>query len=211
MATDQSTPDPTVTGGMTVAEFDIAEALATYEANLTGLPAGTVPVTAFSRFQRSFPGTLLAFAKQVMFPPTQDRALWWWVAVDLSEQLKVVVNTVTYDSHGVPTEVERLKGDARYFLFVIGSNLVGGLIPQGEMYDFLRAIGSGRVLANVEQVVSQIGTGSILSLSYILAATTQEHDLNGFEAYSDVGKATLVMQFIPVKVDEKIIYAPIQQ
>ena len=35
-------------------------------------------------------------------------------------------------------------GDPRYFFFVMGNSLRGHQIPQGELYTFLKAIGSGR-------------------------------------------------------------------
>ena len=133
------------------------------------------------------------------------------MAVDLTTQLNVVANVFSDNSGAVPQQIKRLQGDPRYFFFVIGNALRGHNIPTGELYTFLKAIGSGRQLATLEQIATQAGTGTIFRYSYILAATATEGDLPGFEAFSDVHHVFLTMQFLPIKLADKIVYAPVQQ
>ena len=145
------------------------------------------------------------------FTVDRNRAGYWFVAVDLTTQLNVVANVFSENNGAVPQEIKRLQGDPRYFIFVIGNNLRGHNIPVGELHTFLKAIGSGRQLAALEQIATQVGTGTIFRFAYILAATATEGDLPGFEAFSDVHHVFLTMQFMPIKLDDKIVYAPVQQ
>jgi hypothetical protein len=195
---------------------DIAAAEALASARMEAAPGAPiadvyVPATAGS-FSAGGPPTFLCIGTN--FAPLsadRQRPFHWFVAVDLTTQLKIVANAVTYDNHTVPQELRALEGDPRYFLFVVGNNLRGHLVPQGDLYTFLKDIGSGRQLANLEQIVGQTGTGTIFHYSYVLAATMAEGDLPGFEASSDVHHVILTMQFMPIKLDDKIIYAPVQR
>jgi hypothetical protein len=176
-------------------------------------PAGPlVPATACSGYPGDNNSSFLGVGKNfVNFPVDRNRGVYWFVAVDLTTQLNVVANVVSESSGAVPPEIKRLQGDPRYFFFVVGNNLRGHMIPVGELHAFLKAIGSGRLLAGLEQIATQAGTGTIFRYSYALAATATEGDLPGFEAFSDVHHVFLTMQFMPIKLEDKIIYAPVQQ
>jgi hypothetical protein len=209
MPTGSSSPDPNV-----ATEMAAAEALATAEVfRVAGAgPAGPlVPATACSQSGEGPWAFLRIGTTNVPYPTDRNRGAHWFVAVDLTTQLNVVANVTSESSGQVPPEIKRLQGDPRYFFFVIGNSLRGHQIPQGELYTFLKAIGSGRQLATLEQIAAQAGTGTIFRYSYILAATATEGDLPGFEAFSDVYHVFLTMQFMPVRLDDKIVYAPVQQ
>ena len=187
--------------------------VATEMAAATGpAPAGpAVPATACSN-SGDGPWTFLSIGRNsVPFNADRNRGAHWFVAVDLTTQLNVVANVISENNGAVPPEIKRLQGDPRYFFFVIGNALRGHNIPVGELYAFLKAIGSGRQLATLEQIATQAGTGTIFRYTYILAATATEGDLPGFEAFSDVHHVFLTMQFMPIKLDDKIVYAPVQQ
>lgn len=68
--------------------------------------------------------------------------------------------------------------------------------------------GGGATLENMEQVVSQVGTGAFVFYSYILAGTLDSGDLPGFEAGSFHHAVTLPMQFVPIEVGGQTTYAP---
>ena len=175
-------------------------------------PAGPpVPATACSN-SGDGPWTFLNVGRtSVPFNQAdRSRAGHWFVAVDLSTQLNVVANVYSNNNGAVPPEIKRLQGDPRYFFFVVGNALRGNNIPQGELYTFLKAIGSGRQLATLEQIASQAGTGTIFRYTYILGATATEGDLPGFESFSDVHHVFLTMQFVPIRLDDKIVFAPVQ-
>jgi hypothetical protein len=72
------------------------------------------------------------------------------------------------------------------------------------------AIGSGRQLARGQQMVGQLGTGTIRHFSYVLAATFDDNDLPGFELFSESGYGLLTMQFNPVMVNGTIMYPPVR-
>jgi len=175
-------------------------------------PAGpNVPATACSWHagdnNTSF---LMVGTTSVRYPTDRNRPAYWFVAVDMTTQLNVVANVTSENSGAVPPEIKRLQGDPRYFYFVIANGLRGHQIPTGELHAFLKAIGSGRQLAGLEQIATQAGTGTIFRFAYILGATATEGDLPGFEAFSDVHHVFLTMQFMPIRLDNKIVYAPCQ-
>jgi hypothetical protein len=171
-----------------------------------------VPATALSRYTQTWAPTQLAIGTQVYVPtgnPNPDMNYFWYVVVDLTN-LNVVVNEVLEDETSVPPDVQKYAGNAQYFLFVITNVANGYNIPQGNLYTFLKAIGSGPLLDRGEQIIEQLGTGMITSYSYILAASMAEGDTPGFEMFSTSDYVILTMQFLPVTVDGKTIYAPVQ-
>ena len=205
MSSHPPKPDENVASDMAA-----AEALA---ATPGAAPSGPlVPATACSGYPGDNNSSFLGVGKNfVNFPVDRNRGVYWFVAVDLTTQLNVVANVASDNSGAVPPEIKQLQGDPRYFFFVVGNNLRGHNVPVGELHTFLKAIGSGRLLAGLEQIATQAGTGTIFRYSYILAATATEGDLPGFEAFSDVHHVFLTMQFMPIRLDDKIVYAPVQQ
>jgi hypothetical protein len=178
-------------------------------------PAGPpVPATACSSFAAAQPPAnssfLMVGTTSVRYPTDRNRGAYWFVAVDLTTQLNVVANVTSENNGAVPPEIKRLQNDPRYFFFVIGNALHGHNIAMGELHAFLKAIGSGRQLAGLEQIATQVGTGSIFRFSYVLGATATEGDLPGFEAFSDVHHVFLTMQFMPIRLADKVVYAPVQ-
>ena len=204
MSNDPSNADQNI-----ATDIAAAEALAA----VPGAPAAgpLVPATACSGYPGDSNFSFLGIGKNfVNFPIDRNRGVHWFVAVDLTTQLNVVANVASDNNGAVPPEIKRLQGDPRYFFFVVGNNLRGNNIPMGELHAFLRAIGSGRLLAGLEQIATQAGTGTIFRYSYALAATATEGDLPGFEAFSDVHHVFLTMQFMPIRLNDKIVYAPCQ-
>lgn len=176
------------------------------------MSTATVPATALSRYYQSFPLTELVIGTNTYMPPgnpNPDMPYYWYVVVDLTN-LNVVVNEWLEDETTVPPDVQKYAGNAQYFLYVITNVANGYNIPQGNLYTFLQAIGSGPLLNRAEQMIGQLGTGTITYFSYILAATMAEADAPGFEAFSFSDFVVLTMQFLPVIVDGKTTYAPIQ-
>jgi hypothetical protein len=175
-------------------------------------PAGPiVPATLCSNSGEG-PSTFLNIGKTFVRFPNDNRqaAGYWFVAVDLTTQLNVVANVINLGG-GVPPEIKKLQGDPRYFIFVLGNQLRGQNVPVGELYAFLKSIGSGKHLAQLEQIATSCGTGTLMRFTYLLAATATEGDLPGFEAWSDSLHVYVTMQFVPIKHDDKIVYAPVQQ
>jgi hypothetical protein len=199
---------------------EIAAANALAAAEESGLPGAPppvlppVPVTAVSfAYQGGVgsPFTRLKIGDQnVPLQADRQNGFHWYVVVDMTRSLNVVANAVSTDNHTVPADVKRLVGDPRYFVFVIGNNLRGHLVPQGELYKFLKDVGAGRQFAMMEQTVATTGTGTIVVYAYALGATMTVGDLPGFEVYSDNHHVILNMQFLPVKMPDKVVYAPIQ-
>jgi hypothetical protein len=210
MSDDPSNADANIATEMADAEV-IAAA---NQAGVVGAPgpAGpNVPATASSVISGEGNVTFLNVGTtSVRFPVDRNRLVYWFVAVDMTTQLNVVANATSDNPSTVPPEIKRLQNDPRYFFFVIGNALRGHMIPTGELYAFLKAIGSGRQLASLEQIAAQVGTGTIFRFAYVLAATATEGDLPGFEAFSDNHHVFLTMQFMPIRLNDKIVYAPCQ-
>lgn len=173
----------------------------------------TVPASAYSRL-----GTETNFAPSKLVIGTNSLALgqqlntqsFWFVAVDLENDLQVVANEVSTNATTVPASIQQLAGSAQYFLFVVSNSTYTPMVPQGALYSFLAKVGAGTQLARIEQLVEQIGTGIVVRFSYILAATMAFGDLPGFEELSTFTPAILTMGFLPVDIGGKIVYAPIR-
>jgi hypothetical protein len=174
--------------------------------------AANVPVTVMSSHPQGFTWTFAAVNDQFYRPTLQqyNQAAWWWLLLDLSNNLNVVANEITTDGTSVPASVQSAVGNPDMFLICASNWMLGQYFPQGPMADLLIRVGAQKVLPRLEQVVEQVGTGVFVQLSYILAATMAENDLPGFEEYSANFQTQLVFQFMPIQVGSKTIYAPIQ-
>lgn len=172
----------------------------------------TVQASALSRFNtQNWQSSALAInGKFVNYSFNPDAALYWYVVVSLND-LSVVVNVSSDDETTVPSQVAGYANNPSYFLFVIGNVLNGYNLPQGELYSFLQTTGSGDGLAELEQTVAQLGTGQIINISYVLAASMSQQDTPGFESWSLTGFSVLNMQFMPVNVGGQWVYAPVQK
>jgi hypothetical protein len=169
-----------------------------------------VPATALSSYVNQYPVTALVIGNNyVQYNGTYNAPAYWYVAVDLTN-LSIVQNIISQDSNNVPPAIQALLGNAKYFLFFVANWQSTFNLVQGSLYTFLQAVGSGPQLARGEQMVEQLGTGTIVNFSYVLAATFDNNDLPGFEVFSSTLYTVLTMQFMPVTVNGQTIYAPVQ-
>jgi len=169
----------------------------------------TVPATAFSRFESSYQrAPALVIGTNAILPPQSPDAFYYWYVVISLKDLSVAANVVNDNQTSVPPQIAAFANKPDYFLFVIANRPYGYNVPRGELYSFLRATGAGNGLAALEQMITQLGTGIISAFSYVLAATTLQQDVPGFEAWSYTDISVLTIQFIPVEVSGQWIYAP---
>jgi hypothetical protein len=174
----------------------------------------TVPATAYSSWTSPTPNVALselAIGNQTYTPsgqPTNQMFIWLTV-VDLTD-LSVVANDVSTDGSTVPSDIAQYAGNPQYFLYAISNAAWAAVMPQGALYTFLQKAGAGAKLARLEQIYAQIGTGFLGAFSYILAAGLGDNDDSGFEELSMTDFTVLTMGFLPVTVNGKTTYAPIQ-
>jgi hypothetical protein len=169
-----------------------------------------VPASIISRYWNSNHWAQLGIGKKY-YPPQGDgsKPFYWYTIVDLTD-LSVPDVAVSTANDTVPANIARYLGNTQYFLF-FASNAQGSQnIPHGQLWDFLKQVGSGPALKRGEQMIDQLGTGNIVHFSYVLAATMNVADLPGFEAFSPDVSCILTMEFMPVTVNGKTYYAPIQ-
>ena len=175
-----------------------------------------VPATAFSPAYIYEPGGGVPLAQLVIgegsWSPSgqQENSSFLWLAVIDLTDLNMVTNGVSTDGSTVPSEINQYVGNPQYFLYVISNAAWGSVMPQGDLYTLLQKCGSGPKLARLEQIYAQIGTGFLGTFSYILAASLDESDQPGFEELSMTDFTLLTMGFLPVTIDGKTTYAPIQ-
>lgn len=169
--------------------------------------ASNVPASALSA--TSSASALAVGANHVQVPQPSTTG-YWYAVVDLTGGLQLVANEFSEDNSNPPASIAALLGNSAYFLFFIAQNQSAGRLPQGALASFLDKAGSGAQLAALEQTTSLLGTGAFLNVSYILAATLNDQDLPGFEEASLWNPSVLNMQFVPLTVDGKTIYAPVQ-
>jgi hypothetical protein len=169
--------------------------------------SNNVPASALSPTVNASRAALVIGTNAVQ-PPTADPGF-WYVVVDLTDDLKVVANEHSADSANAPAGIAGMLGNSALFLFFIAQRVGSGALPQGDLAAFLDAAGSGSQLVGLQQSISLLGAESF-SMSYVLAATLNDQDLPGFEEASLWNPSVLNMQFVPLEVAGKTIYAPVQ-
>ena len=172
-----------------------------------------VRATALSRYYNTFEPSMLAIGDNYIRSSLQSNYddFWnWYVVINLKD-LSVVANEATTSATDVPHSVLPYQGKTGYFVFFITNAARGYDVPQGQAHDFLVRVGASGWLGRLEQIIEQLGTGTIRYTSYILAATTDDADLPGLEVMSTQGYAIATMQFKPVEGEDSTIlgYAPI--
>lgn len=169
-----------------------------------------VPASIVSRYWNSPHWSQLGIGKKY-YPPTGDgtKGFYWYTIVDLTD-LSVPDVAVSPSNDTVPANIAKYLGNSQYFLFFASNARTSNSIPHGQLWDFLRQVGSGPALKRGEQMIDQLGTGNIAHFSYALAATMNTADLPGIEAFSPDVSVILTMEFMPVTVNGKTYYAPIQ-
>lgn len=172
--------------------------------------AANVPASIVSRYYTGTHFSTLAIGKN-FYPPQADlsTSFYWYTVVDLTN-LSVPDVAVSTANDTVPANIAKYLGNDQFFLFFAANMQRSSNVPHGALAAFLQQVGSGPALARGEQMINQLGTGNIQLFSYILAATFTVGDLPGFELFSDTVSTVLTMQFMPVTIDGKIVYAPIQ-
>ena len=175
-------------------------------------PEGSKPAVALSRYYETFNRSQLVIDDNPVYnseiTDNYETPTYWYVVVDLTT-LKVVANVTSESNDSVPTEISSYENNSQYFLFFIANSQRGYNVPQGSLYTFLNDIGAGQQLARGEEMIEQLGTGSIRYFSYILAATMDTTDAGGFEIFSYTHPMILTMYFLPVTYNEKTTYAPV--
>ena len=86
-------------------------------------------------------------------------------------------------------------------------------LPQGELYDFLVANGSGSQLLRLEQINEQMGCGEIGKIAYILVNVMGTGN-PGFEENSILQQtpqgAIMTVALLPTEINGVIWYTPIE-
>jgi hypothetical protein len=172
--------------------------------------AANVPASIVSRHWTATHYSTLAIGNN-FYPPKADlsTSFYWYTVVDLTN-LSVPDVAVSPSNDTVPPNIAKYLGNSQFFLFFASNMQKSPNIPHGPLADFLKQVGSGNALARGEQMIDQLGTGNVQLFSYVLAATFSTEDLPGFEMFSPDLSSILTMQFMPITVGGKIIYAPIQ-
>jgi hypothetical protein len=167
-----------------------------------------VPATALSVNVQNGQAALAIGGKLV--PAAGSGAGYWYVVVDVTNELEIVASEFSADASNPPASIASMLGNSSYFLFFIAQGMSSGSLPSGALATFLDSAGAGSQLAALDQSVRQLGAGSLSSFSYVLAATLNDQDLPGFEEASFFTPVVLNMQFLPLQVGGKTLYAPVQ-
>lgn len=169
-----------------------------------------VPASLVSRYWNSNHWSQLGIGKK-FYPPQGDgsKGFYWYTVVSLND-LSVPDVAVSPSNDTVPANIAKYLGNSDFFLFFASNAEGSSNIPHGQLWDFLKQVGSGPALQRGEQMIDQLGTGNIVHFSYILAATFSTADLPGFEIFSPDVSAILTMQFMPFTINGQTRYAPIQ-
>jgi hypothetical protein len=169
-----------------------------------------VPASIVSRYWNSPHWPQLGIGKKY-YPPQGDgsKPFYWYTVVSLAD-LSVPDTAVSTSNDTVPPNIARYLNNPDYFLFFASNAQFSSNIPHGQLWDFLKQVGSGPGLQRGEQMIDQLGTGNIAHFSYVLAATFNTNDLPGFEVFSPDVSGILTMQFMPITINGRAAYAPIQ-
>ena len=157
-----------------------------------------VPVTAVS--PPGPPGTygsLVAVGDRGFSTDESSDSRFFFLVLSLSD-LSVEAQAVSTSCSDVPSAVQPYAGIHDHFLIFISIGQITGNLPQGDLHTFLSNAGAGRVLAGLEQTISQLGTGYFVYYTYALGATLDDGDLPGFEGGGLGDTTTLNFSFMPV-------------
>lgn len=156
--------------------------------------------SALSRYYDAFQGTSLKIGDNWVAPSLAQKYNdpWFWYVVISLKDLSVVANEASESATDVPADILAYQGKPGYFMFFITNSARGYTIPQGGVADFLAKTGAGGQLARMEQLVEQLGTGTLTYYSYILGATTDTGDAPGFESASFWNPCLMAIQFVPI-------------
>ena len=169
-----------------------------------------VPASIVGRMDNTTHWATLAIGKN-LYPPKADvtTSFYWYTVVNLND-LSVPDVAVSTANDTVPANIAKYLGNSDFFLFFASNAQKSGNIPHGPLAAFLQQVGTGTAFARGEQMIDQLGTGSIQNFAYVLAATFNTGDLPGFELFSPDIRVILTMQFMPVTRNGKTFYVPIQ-
>lgn len=170
-------------------------------------PPGSVPVTVYGSYNSN--NAFIAVGGQAYTPNPPVDNYYWYLVLDLTS-LRAVVSLVSNNATQVPADIQPYVGNAQYLLIFVTLALKSNHLPQGALYNFLHSAGAGDQLNRAEQIGSQINTGWLSKLSYILAATMNPADGSGFEEFSYDTYPIMTFQLMPVVVGGKTIYTPIR-
>lgn len=172
------------------------------------------PVTAccYAGFNEGNAPPVVAIGDNRIYPKdTEHKETFWYLVLDMEDELKVIANATSSSVTEVPSEIASLVDNPRYFLLFLSNQQITGNVPQGGLHAFLCKVGAGGKLRRLEQIIGQLGTGSIASYAYALAATMDTGDRPGFEEMTLENYGVLLtMQFMPMDIDGKTVYAPVQ-
>lgn len=157
-----------------------------------------VPASAMASFGQQTGFTGFAVNGKHVYPDNApDADYYWFVVLDLKD-LSVVANAVTENASEVPSSIVPYAGKQGYFLVCLSDRTHAYRVPTGALAKFLFQVGAGRELRCLEQMIEQLGTGTVVRFSYCLAATTDDGDLPGMEAMSVNGMSYLNIVFMPI-------------
>lgn len=170
---------------------------------------GNIPVTIQCNGQY----TQVVIGNTRTSPPKEKEYVneFWYVVVDLSNPTAApVVNVLDSDNSRLPAAIQPYVGKDGFMLCFAFLNVLTSHIPQTGLFLELRRIGSGPQLRRIEQLVEQIGSNVFDVANYALAATMLDTDAPGFEAANFYNPALLTFQLMPITVEGKTVYSPIQ-
>ncbi len=192
----------------TTTEGEATESTAVQGAALgSDAPPGSVPVTVYGSYDSSNAFVVVGGQTYTPNPPVAN--YYWYLVLDLTN-LKAVASLVSSNTTQVPSEIQPYVGNAQYLLIFVTLALKSNHLPQGALYNFLHSTGAGDLLDRAEQIGSQINTGWLSKLSYVLAATMNPADGSGFEDFAYDTFPIMTFELMPVVVGGKTIYTPIR-
>lgn len=133
-------------------------------------------------------------------PPANTQPNSYWSVVLERRALRPLVNVSSRSNSVVPTELQRFAADPEMLLFVLTVQARLDNAPQGAWDAFLRGAGSGPELKRAQQMVAQLGTGSIGTFDYLFAGALGMPRVPGLEVFNYTGRSVLTARLQPVSL-----------
>lgn len=167
-----------------------------------------IPVTLQIKSQYS---EIYIGSGKIPIPSKQPYQEFWYYGVDLHNPTgPAVFNVLSKSNTEVPNEVLAHENAENVLLCFMFASVQVSHLPQGSMYTFLRETGAGPALARTEQIAEQSGSSVIAFPAYGLAATMSTSDEPGFETVDYFNPGILPFQLMPISIDGKTVYTPVQ-
>lgn len=151
----------------------------------------------------------IVFESNNLIPPN-DQGYFWFLVVDRAD-LSIVQNFSVWDNMDLPAQLNDYLDNPQYLLIFTTWRATTDNLPQGSLNNYLRNVGAGPDLGNLQQMYSALNNSTWSQFGYTLV-TTMDYGSPGYEFSNYQAAATGMVNcltLMPVPVGSGVLWTPI--